>query len=153
MAKYLQKGYFSCKVRKSILIKANQEKVWRKISNIVGLPEWVVDVKKTIFLSKTKRGVGAVRKLTFADGNIIEEHIVSWKNKYSFSYVAVSGLPLRAYYATLSIKHISKNSVRLTWGSYFNSKKMSKKEFLEFVLFLGSFYTKSLKNLKSKIEK
>lgn len=153
MSKYTQKGYFSSQVKKSIVIKANQDKVWRKISNIIGLPEWVVDVKKTVFLSKTKRGVGAIRKLTFVDGNIIEEHVVSWKNKYSFSYVAVNGLPLRAYCATLSIKPISKKSVRLTWESYINSKKMTKKDFFKFVSFLGSFYAESLKNIKEKLEK
>jgi len=152
MVKTIQKTYYSGTVKKSILIKASRDKVWRKISNIVGLPEWLVDVKKTVYLSKTKRGVGAIRNITFDDGNQIEEHVVAWDNKKSFSYLAVTGLPLRVYHATISIKP-QKKSTRVTWQSYFNSKKMTKKEFNEFVSFMGSFYQASLRNLKSKLEK
>jgi len=116
------------------------------------LPDWLIDVKKTVYLSKTKRGVGAIRNITFDDGNQIEEHVVAWNNKKSFSYIAVTGLPLRFYHATISIKP-QKKSTRVTWQSYFNSKKMTKKEFNEFVSFMGSFYQASLRNLKSKLEK
>ncbi len=152
MVKTIQKTYYSGTVKKSILIKASRDKVWRKVSNIVGLPEWLIDVKKTVYLSKTKRGVGAIRNITFDDGNQIEEHVIAWDNKKSFSYLAVTGLPLRVYHATISIKP-QKKSTRVTWQSYFNSKKMTKKEFNEFVSFMGSFYQASLKNLKLKLEK
>jgi len=152
MVKAIQKTSYSGTVKKSILIKASRDKVWRKISNIVGLPEWLVNVKKTVYLSKTERGVGAIRNITFDDGNQIEEHVVAWDNKKYFSYLAVTGLPLRVYHATISIKP-QKKSTRVTWQSYFNSKKMTKKEFNEFVSFMGSFYQASLRNLKSKLEK
>lgn len=146
------KSYHTGTVKKSILIKASKQKVWRKVSNIVGLPTWLIDVKKTIYLSKKKKGVGAIREITFNDGNTIEEHIVAWENGEYFTYVATEGLPLRAYVATISIKSISKNSVRLTWQSYLNSEKMTEKEFLEFLVFMGSFYEASLTNLKSSLE-
>ena len=148
-----QKTYRSGMVKKSILINTSRDNVWRKVSNIAGLPEWLIDVKKTVYLSKTKRGVGAIRNITFDDGNQIEEHVVAWNNKKSFSYIAVSGLPLRLYHATVSIKAQTAKSTRVTWQSYFNSKKMTKKEFNEFVSFMGSFYQASLKNLKLKLEK
>ena len=48
-------------IKKTIRINTlTKDKVWRKISNISGLPEWVVDVKSTVYLSKKKRDVGAV---------------------------------------------------------------------------------------------
>ena len=148
-----KKTFHTGTVEKTITIKASKDKVWRKISNIAGLPTWVVDVKKTVYLSKKKKDVGAVRLITFADGNKIEEHIVAWKNGESFTYIATEGLPLRAYVATISIKSKSKNLIELTWQSYLNSKKMSEKQFLEFVVFLGSFYEASLENLKESLEK
>ena len=148
-----QKAFHSGMVKKSILINTSRDKVWNKVSNIVGLPDWLIDVKKTVYLSKTKRGVGAIRNITFDDGNQIEEHVISWNNKKSFSYIAVTGLPLRVYHATVSIKPQTSKSTRVTWQSYFNSKKMSKKEFNEFVSFMNDFYQSSLKNLKSKLEK
>ena len=140
-------------VKKTIRVKASKDKVWKKISNIVGLPTWVVDVKKTVYLSKKKRDVGAIRLITFADGNKIEEHVVAWKTGEYFTYIATEGLPLRAYVATISIKSKSKNLIELTWQSYLNSKKMSEKEFLEFMVFLGAFYEASLENLKMSLEK
>ncbi len=153
MTKSTKKSFHTGSVKKIISIKASKDKVWRKVSNIAGLPTWVIDVKKTVYLSKKKKGVGAVRLITFADGSKIEEHVVVWKNKEYFTYIATEGLPLRAYVATISIKTKSKNLVELTWESYLNSKKMSEKQFLEFLVFMGSFYEASLENLKALLEK
>jgi uncharacterized protein YndB with AHSA1/START domain len=153
MVKGGKTSYHTGTVKKTIRIKASKDKVWRKISNIVGLPTWLVDVKKTVYLSKKKKDVGAVRLITFADGNKIEEHVVAWKTGEFFTYIATEGLPLRAYVATISIKTKSKNLVELTWQSYLNSKKMSQKQFLDFVVYLGAFYEASLENLKTSLEK
>ena len=69
MVKKAKVGFHTGSVKKTITIKASKDKVWRKVSNITGLPTWVVDVKKTTFLSKKKRDVGAIRLITFTDGN------------------------------------------------------------------------------------
>ena len=153
MVKTVKKSFHTGSVKKIIMIKTSKGKVWRKVSNIVGLPTWLIDVKKTVYLSKKKRGVGAVRLITFTDGNKIEEHIVSWKSGEYFTYIATEGLPLRAYVATISIKAKSKKIVQVTWQSYLNSKRMSEKQFLEFLAFMGSFYEASLENLKALLEK
>jgi len=152
MGKIAKKSFHTGTVKKTINIKASKDKVWKKISNIVGLPTWVVDVKKTVYLSKKKRDVGAVRLITFEDGNEIEEHVVLWEEGQFFTYIATEGLPLRAYVATISIKAKSKKIVEITWKSYLNSKKMSEKEFIEFLAFMGSFYDASLENLKILLE-
>ena len=153
MTKNVRKSFHTGSVKKTITIKASKEKVWRKISNIVGLSSWVIDVKKTTYLSKKRRNVGAIRKITFTDGNTIEEHIVAWKEKKYFTYIATEGLPLRAYVATISIKSKNKKITQLTWQSYFNSKKMSIGQFMKFVTFMGTFYEASLENLKKSLEK
>jgi tricorn protease-like protein len=153
MKKKESKSYHTGTVKKTIRINTSKQKIWRKISNIVGLPSWLMDVKKTVYLSKKKRGVGAIREITFNDGNTIEEHIVAWENEKSFTYVATEGLPLRAYVATISINPKTKNLVQLTWQSYLNSKKMTEKQFLEFLVFMGTFYEASLANLKESLEK
>jgi hypothetical protein len=134
------KKFHSGMVEKRILINATHNKVWKKISNIVSLPEWIDEIKKATYLSKTKLGVGAIRKLTFDDGNVIEEHVVIWNPKNSFSYIATTGLPLRIYHATLSIKPRDKKSVYLVWSAYLNSKKMTAGQFKEFVSYLQVFY-------------
>jgi len=153
MEEKARKSFHTDSIKKTIMIKASQGKVWQKISNIVGLSSWVIDVKKTTYLSKKKRDVGAIRKITFTDGKTIEEHIVAWKEKEYFTYIATEGLPLRAYVATISIKPKNKQTVQLTWQSYFNSKKMSRKQFIKFVTSMGTFYEASLDNLKKILEK
>ena len=153
MGKNIQKSFHSGTIKKTITIKASKDKVWKKISNIVGLPSWLPDVTKTEYLSMREKDVGAVRLITFADGNKIEEHIVAWEKGEYFTYVATEGLPLRAYVATISIKNKTKTNTQLTWQSYLNSQKMSEKEFLEFLVFMGSFYEASLENLKKLLEK
>ena len=146
------KKFHSGTVKKQILINATHDKVWKKISNIVGLPGWIDEIKKATYLSKIKRGVGAIRKLTFDDGNVIEEHVVIWNPNHSFSYIATTGLPLRVYHATLSVQPKNKKSVYLTWSAYLNSKKMTVMQFNEFVLYLEAFYAKSLRNIKFQLE-
>ncbi len=40
------KKFHSGMVQKQVLINATHNKVWKKISNIVGLPEWIDEIKK-----------------------------------------------------------------------------------------------------------
>ena len=153
MARTQEASFHTGTVQKSITVNVPKKKAWNKISNIAGLPLWVVDVKETVFLSEKKRGVGAIRLITFDDGNKIEEHVVAWENGQYFTYVATEGLPLRAYVATISIKSKTPTKTQITWQSYLNSQKMSEKQFLEFLAFMGSFYEASLENLKALLEK
>ena len=135
-------------VKKSIMIEEDLEKVWSKVNKITKL-DWLEGQKSTKFLGEKKTGVGAKRLISFEDGSNVEEHLVGWKPKEYFSYIAVSGLPLEAYHATISIEKNKSKSVKVTWESYFASKS-TKSEFDEFVVFLSNFYAKSLKNLKNE---
>jgi len=137
--------------KRSVIIKASIETVWKKLSKITIL-DWLEEQKSSKFLSQKKYGVGAIRLISFEDGSDVEEHIVEWYPKRGFSYIAITGLPLLAYLATISMKKISNGRVKVTWQSYFVSDK-KKKEFLEFSKFLNQFYTKSLHNLKSNIQR
>ena len=135
-------------VKKSIIIDTNLDKAWSKINKIANL-DWLDGQISTKFLSEKKTGVGAKRLISFEDGSKVEEHVVGWKSKKYFSYIAVSGLPLEAYHATISIEKNNNKSVKVTWESYFASKS-TKNEFDEFRKFLSNFYSKSLKNLKKE---
>ena len=137
-------------IKKSINIKTDINEVWNYLSRISML-NWVSGQKSTKMLTTKKRGVGAIRLISFDDGTDVEEHIVGWSPKKYFSYIAISGLPLDAYHATISMTEIN-GSVNVTWESYFSSK-CSKTEFADFTKFLSQFYVSSLKNLKKKIEK
>jgi len=135
-------------VKKSVIIETDLEKAWTKISKIAKL-DWLEGQKSTKFLGEKKTGVGAKRLISFEDGSKVEEHVVGWKPKEYFSYIAVSGLPLEAYHATISLEKKSSKSVKITWESYFAAKS-AKGEFDQFVIFLSNFYAQSLKNLKKE---
>jgi hypothetical protein len=137
-------------VKKSMIIDIDLEKAWAKISKISKL-DWLEGQKSTKILGERKSGVGAKRLISFEDGTDVEEHIVGWRPKEYFSYIAVSGLPLSAYHATISIDKNKNKSVKITWESYFASDS-PKKEFNEFIEFLSDFYAQSLKNLKKEFQ-
>lgn len=145
-------GHRIATVTQSVIINVPRETIWRSISNIVGLTEWVTDVKKTEFLSNTKRGIGASRKIFFADGNTVTEYVVGWRSGSYLSYIATDGLPLDGYHATLSITTRS-TGTHLEWTSYLVSRGSDKKEFDEFLVFIDSFYKSSLNKLKEGLEK
>ena len=144
-------GKYVGSAKRSVVINTNIETVWKKLSKITKLG-WLEEQKSSKFLSQKKYGVGTIRLISFEDGSDVEEHIVYWFPKKSFSYIAITGLPLLAYLATISMKKVSSGRVKVTWQSYFVSDK-KKKEFLEFSKFLNQFYTKSLHNLKSNIQR
>ena len=137
--------------KRSVIINADVETIWKKLSKITKL-DWLEEQKSSKFLSQKKYGVGAIRLISFEDGSDVEEHVVEWSPKKGFSYIAITGLPLLAYLATITMKKTNRSSVKVTWQSYFVSDK-KKKEFLEFSKFLNQFYTKSLQNLKSDIQR
>lgn len=145
-------GSFSGTVSQSITINVSVSILWREIGNFIGLSNWVLDVKKTEFLSKIKNGIGAARKITFADGSAIIEYAVGWKEKEYLSYIATNGLPLDGYHATLSITPKGK-SCGLMWSSFLISQDSDKKKFEEVLASMESFYAKSLETLKENLGK
>ncbi len=136
-------------VKKSIMINTDIDHAWNNLSKITSL-NWLEGQKSTKYFSQKKRGVGAIRLISFNDGSIVKEHIVGWHPKKYFSYVATSGLPLNSYHATISINQVQ-NHIKITWESYFSSNK-DKSDFNSFIIFLSDFYTTSLKNLKNLLE-
>jgi len=145
-------GHHTGTVTQSVSINVPQNTVWREISNIAGLAGWVEGVKKTEFLSKTKRGIGASRRIFFEGGDEVIEYVTGWESGKYLSYIATEGLPLDGYHATLSITPKSKG-VQLTWTSFLISRGPDRRAFEEFLGSMDSFYRNSLSTIKSKLEK
>ena len=148
----MEKKFHSSTLKKSIRISTSPEKAWTNISKIAQL-QWLDGIKSSKFLSEKTRGIGATRRISFLDGTIVKEIVVGWRPKNYFSYIAVSGLPLRGYHATISIINKKNSQVDVEWESFFSSKQMTNDEFNSFFRRLSDFYTESLKNLKNSLEK
>lgn len=119
----------------------DSQKAWEVISQIDSMPKWAVGVKKTTITSMAKK-LGGTRKITLGD-DIIVERIVGWRSREYLSYIALEGLPVDWYHATMSVGSV------LRWESYFGSSNMSDEKFEEFKKKLRSFYSDSLKNITS----
>lgn len=145
-------GTFCGMVSQSATINVSIPTLWKTVGNYTGLAEWVLDVQKTESLSKIKNDFGAARKIHFVDGSQVIEYAVGWKDKEYLSYIATSGLPLQGYHATISVAPKGKNS-QIKWSSFLISENSDKKQFQEFLVFMESFYAKSLEQLRAKLEK
>ena len=137
-------------IKKSVVVRTDINNAWNCLSKISSL-NWLENHKSTKFLSQKKRGVGAIRLISFEDGSNVEERIVGWHPKKHFSYIATSGLPLNSYHATISMNKIE-SGVKIVWESYFSSNE-EKSDFNTFTKFLSQFYVSSLRNLKVELEK
>ena len=142
------KSFHTGTLKRTVTVRAPARKAWKVLGDIAGMPKWAAGVLDVAYLSERKKGVGAVRLITFANGDRVEEHVVSWTDGEQFTYVATSGLPLRAYVATISLDPVSAEKTRITWESYMNSQSMQEQEFAAFVTSMGSFYEESLGRLK-----
>ena len=91
--------------KRSVTIDADVETIWKKLGKITKL-DWLEGQKSSKSLSKKKYGVGAIRLISFEDGSDVEEHIVEWSPKKGFTYIAITGLPLLVYLATITMKKI-----------------------------------------------
>ena len=137
-------------IKKSVIVRTDINNAWNCLSKISSL-NWLENQKSTKFLSQKKRGVGAIRLISFEDGSNVEERIVGWHPKKHFSYIATSGLPLNSNHATISMNKIE-SGVKIVWESYFSSNE-EKSDFNTFTKFLSQFYVSSLRNLKVELEK
>jgi len=138
---------------RSIIISAPSEKVWEIVGNPVSLPDWIPGIKRTVYTSDIKKGVGTVREITLDDGLLIEEHFVAWKEKEYVSYIMVRGFPLRGYFATMAMQALDEGAVLFTWSVYYTTQEMTDTEFQGFSTNLRAFFEGTLQNLKKILEK
>ncbi len=135
---------FSDMMRKTILVDATSAKVWRTISQITNL-WWAVRVVKTAPIAGPRTGFGAGRIISFDAGNAVKEIITGWSPGQYLSYIALSGLDISAYHATISLRPVG-DKTRIIWESVFADKDEKRVE--NFKNEIGEFYSESLRSLR-----
>ncbi|HSD05146.1 MAG TPA: SRPBCC family protein [Nitrosopumilaceae archaeon] len=148
----MKKEFHTGMVTRSSVVHASQQMAWKTLSNISNLPKWIIGIRKCVITSKKKKGIGSIRLVTFQDGSLLEEQIVTWNPGQSFSYMATGKTPLRAYFATLSIKPLGKNSTKITWSGYIGTNKVTRHSFQKTFSEYDALYKNSISRLKSIIE-
>jgi len=150
----MPKQFLNGMVTRSVDVHVSPQRAWRRLSEIGNLAGWIVGIKKCVITSKKRKGVGATRLITFQDGSVIGEQIVTWNSGKSFSYLVIGkNLPFRAYFATLSIKPLGKNLTKITWLGYIGTNNVTKSKFNQTISKYDLLYKSSLPRLKLLIEK
>ena len=140
-------------VTRSITAKVSPQRAWRRLSDIGNLAKWIIGIEKCVITSKKRKGIGVTRLITFDDGFMIEEQIVTWNQGKSFSYLVIGkDLPFRAYFATLSLKPLGKTLTKVTWAGYIGTNNLTKSKFKKTIAKYDSLYKNSLPRLKLLIE-
>ena len=149
----MKKEFHTGVVKRSVVVHASPQRVWKILSDISNLPKWIIGIKKCVITSKKKKGIGAIRLITFQDGSLLEEQIVTWNPGKSFSYIATGKTPLRAYFATLSVKHLGKSLTKITWSGYLGTERITERSFQKTFSEYDTLYKNSISKLKSLIAK
>ena len=66
----MEKAFYSNTLKKSIRISTTTDNAWNMISKI-GELQWLDGIKSSKYLSNKKRGVGAIRSISFLDGTVV----------------------------------------------------------------------------------
>ncbi|MQA11771.1 MAG: SRPBCC family protein [Pseudonocardiaceae bacterium] len=110
----------------SAVIDASTEDVWQAVREFNGLPNWHPGIGASE-LEDSARGseVGAIRKLTLADGGIVRERLVTLDDtERSYTYdILDSPFPIRSYRATMRVRPVTATGQAFVeWWTHFESE-------------------------------
>jgi hypothetical protein len=131
----------------SSVINAPIEKVWSRIRDFNGLPNWHPAVAKSeIEGGKPSDQIGCVRKFSLQDGGVIRERLIEMSDLgHHYSYAILeSPLPVANYRSTLRLRRISDGDrTYADWSASFDAdpaeKKAEAEDLISNAVFQGGF--------------
>jgi hypothetical protein len=131
----------------SSVINAPIEKVWSRIRDFNGLPNWHPAVAKSeIEGGKPSDQIGCVRKFSLQDGGVIRERLIEMSDLgHHYSYAILeSPLPVANYRSTLRLRRNSDGDrTYADWSASFDAdpaeKKAEAEDLISNAVFQGGF--------------
>lgn len=106
------------------------DELWEILGDFGNTGKWSGRPKEACVQEGT--GVGCLRTLTIADGNVIIDRLEA-QTDFSYSYSVVSGnLPWESYFATMSVEPVDGKTSKFTWTGTFEPKGMSEERCIAF---------------------
>lgn len=125
-------------INSSITIKASKEAIHKIISNHVGTPTWVKEVKEVKLLKEgtPTNGLGAIREVNFrpAFWTTVQEEIVAYEENEGFQYKVLKMPGLINHLGVWELIEKPNGGVTVHWNVYMEFKK-----FHIFGLFINKF--------------
>lgn len=132
-------------------MRASSAKAWSHISDIMNLESWVDGVKTTNQIGESSSGIGARRSILFSDGRVVDEIVTSWQPSKYISYIALDGLGLESYHATLGFEPAGNGVIHLKWQSFYIAK-CTRAKFSGISSSINALYSASLSRLQKILE-
>ncbi|MDX8393513.1 MAG: SRPBCC family protein [Mariprofundales bacterium] len=102
------------KVEVKLITKIPVAKIWTVMSDFSSAERTSATVKTSPVISETKRGLGAVRKCTFADKSSVVEEIIQFKEEQYFRVLLTEySMPMLSMEAEIGIKDLGDGNSEL----------------------------------------
>jgi carbon monoxide dehydrogenase subunit G len=126
--------------------------VWPVVSDFAGITRFMPGLEKVEVQGK---GIGAVRTVTVAGGNKIQERLESFDPKArSFSYSILPGaMPVQNYLATVELADAGAGRSRIRWSARFDAPGMSDAQIGPLSKGMEQAYGGAIAGLKKLVEK
>jgi uncharacterized protein YndB with AHSA1/START domain len=105
-------------------IDASIEEVWRVLDDFSGVAKYNPNVETSRIVAGPESGNGATRECTFHDGGRIEEKIVDYKPRtsYTVNFTDVGDFPLEKNVVKIGVESIDETRTVVTMTSNFTPK-------------------------------
>lgn len=105
------------------IVPGDVEEVWRRVRDFNGLPAWHPGIDGSeIEPGHSATEVGAVRRLTLADGGIVREQLLALDDlDHSYTYSILDGpFPIRRYISTIRLAAVTATGETFVewWSEY-----------------------------------
>ncbi len=114
-----------CEVSVSTEIEASLETVWRTIRDFKAIARYATGITQCRVEGK---GIGSVRKLTVASGEICErlERLDDLEHTISYSIIE-SPLPIQECHSIMSLSYVDDDKCKISWSSSFEANGVPEK--------------------------
>jgi carbon monoxide dehydrogenase subunit G len=133
-------------------IRAAADAVWPVVSDFAGITRYMAGLEKVEVQGK---GIGAVRTVTVAGGNKLQERLEAFDPKArSFSYsILPGGMPVQNHLATVKLSDAGAGRSRITWSARFDAPGMSEAQVGPLAKGMEQAYGAAVAGLKKLVEK
>jgi carbon monoxide dehydrogenase subunit G len=133
-------------------IRAAADAVWPVVSDFAGITRFMAGLEK---VEVQGQGIGAVRTVTVAGGNKLQERLESFDPKArSFSYSVLPGaVPVQNYLATVKLADAGAGRTRITWTARFDAPGLSEAQVGPLSKGMEQAYGAAIAGLKKLVEK
>lgn len=135
----------------SAVVPAGAADVWHLVRDFAGLPGWHPAIAASELISGTATEVGAVRRLTVADGGIVVERLVALDDgDRSYTYEILEGpFAVRRYVSTVRVTPVTDSGhAFVEWWSEYDADSRDEDELS--ALFADGVYAAGIAALRER---